>query len=352
MIAVSILSPRFCAAVCVAALAAACSGSDGSDRVETLGTVRSPIDEARPVRAYNAGGTARGWYGSETGNGMSVSNGTVPSPLTATVKTKFVYYPAPMAVYQSYRRTNSTTPITYTLSGLTPGAAYHVRLHFAEPSFSQINQRKFNVSINGQAVLSNYDVVADAIKISTTPTAAGTGLRVAVVKSFNKNANASGQLTITLSRGSVNEAFINGIEVLSGTGHMIDAGSTTGADIGAYRLDGFFDAGSLISTSNAINTTLIPVPPPQDVLKTAHTNAGDFTYTVPNLKVSQIYDVRLYFAETDPAITAAGQRYFDVHINGKQVLQRFDPFAAGGKSFWGSERTFEAVAEVVIGGGG
>jgi hypothetical protein len=42
---------------------------------------------------------------------------------------------------------------------------------------------------------------------------------------------------------------------------MIDAGPTTGADIGAYRLDGFFDAGSLISTSNAINTTLIPVPP-------------------------------------------------------------------------------------------
>ena len=36
------------------------------------------------------------------------------------------------------------------------------------------------------------------------------------------------------------------------------------------------------------------------------------------------YAVRLYFAEIDPTVTAAGDRVFDVTIEGNQVLDDFD----------------------------
>src|SRR5258706_6954678 len=66
--------------------------------------------------------------------------------------------PAPQGVY----RTERWAPTTYSIPNLAPGAAYTVRLHFAETAFASAGQRAFNVAINGTAVLTNYDIFADA----------------------------------------------------------------------------------------------------------------------------------------------------------------------------------------------
>lgn len=50
-----------------------------------------------------------------------------------------------------------------------------------------------------------------------------------------------------------------------------------------------------------------------------------YRFAVPN----GVYEVDLHFAETYAAISAAGQRVFDVAINGTDKLEGIDPYACG-----------------------
>ena len=63
----------------------------------------------------------------------------------------------------------------------------------------------FGVTINGQSVLTNFDIIA----------AAGSWKR-AVVESFLETADGSGKITIAFTNVT-NYAFINGIEVTTQT---------------------------------------------------------------------------------------------------------------------------------------
>ena len=56
--------------------------------------------------------------------------------------------------------------------------------------------------------------------------------------------------------------------------------------------------------------------------------SGDFTYSIPVNPAPAGYTVRLHFAEFKFA--AAGQRKFNVDINGKSVLSDFDIYAEAG----------------------
>ena len=106
---------------------------------------------------------------------------------------------APQTVYQSLRW---NTSFTYTISGLTVGAAYTVRLHWVEQTFNGTGLRKFNVAINGTTVLTDFDVVANS------------GFKRALGRTFTTTANGSGQIVISFTRGSVDNPFVSGIEVL------------------------------------------------------------------------------------------------------------------------------------------
>src|SRR5260370_776605 len=105
--------------------------------------------------------------------------------------------PAPMAVYQTGRDGN----FTYTIPGFTAGSSHTVRLHFAETYWSTAGSRIFNVSINGTAVLTNFDIFA----------AAGAKNK-AIIEQFTVNANSSGQYVIKFTTVKDN-SLINGIEV-------------------------------------------------------------------------------------------------------------------------------------------
>ncbi|MBA2391601.1 MAG: adenylyl cyclase [Ktedonobacteraceae bacterium] len=128
------------------------------------------------------------------------SGGSTASVSNA-IDTSGVSNPAPVAVYQSNRYGN----FTYTIPGLTASGAYTVRLHFAEEYWTKAGQRVFNVSINGQQVLTNFDIVAT------------TGAEYkAVVKQFSATASSGGSITIQFTT-VVDNAQINGIEVLGGS---------------------------------------------------------------------------------------------------------------------------------------
>lgn len=53
---------------------------------------------------------------------------------------------------------------------------------------------------------------------------------------------------------------------------------------------------------------------------------GGYKFEVPN----GMYKIELLFAETYAGITAQGQRYFDVAIQGEVVATAYDPFKEGG----------------------
>src|SRR6202022_4705131 len=118
-----------------------------------------------------------------------------------TITTSGVSNPAPQAVYQSNRYGN----FTYTIPNLTPGASYTVRLHFAETYWTAAGSRPFNVSINGQQVLSGFDILATA-----------GGANKAVIEQFTTTASTSGAITIQFATVKDN-AQVNGIEVLGGS---------------------------------------------------------------------------------------------------------------------------------------
>jgi beta-galactosidase len=68
---------------------------------------------------------------------------------------------------------------------------------------------------------------------------------------------------------------------------------------------------------------------------------GEFSYRVP--VSSGRYRVTLKFQE--PAAGAAGVREFDVQVNGRIVLQRFDIFAAAGGKLKAVDRSFDTAAK-------
>ena len=125
----------------------------------------------------------------------------------------------------------------------------------------------------------------------------------------------------------------------SGSGGIaIDCG---GAASGTWVADTDFAGGGTQDVGNTIGTSLLTSPvPPQAVLES--NRYGAFTYTIPGLTAGGSYTVTLYFAEE--YWTAAGQRIFDVSINGTQVLSNFDIFAAAGSEYNAVQESFTATA--------
>ena len=158
--------------------------------------MRSPVAHAAGNVQINAGGAAASPFIADT----DFSGGATAS-VTNTINTSGVTNPAPAAVYQSNRYGN----FTYTIPGLTASSAYTVRLHFAEEYWTNAGKRVFNVSINGQQVLTNFDIVAT------------TGAEYkAVVEQFSATASSGGSITIQFTT-VVDNAQVNGIEVLGGS---------------------------------------------------------------------------------------------------------------------------------------
>jgi hypothetical protein len=109
--------------------------------------------------------------------------------------------PGPVGVYQSERWGPSTYKFT-----MKPGGAqsYLVRLHFVESAANQPGERKFNVKINDQQVLTDFDPLKE------------TGAKYhALTKEFpGIKLDKNNQVVIKFERGSAGEPEINGIEIL------------------------------------------------------------------------------------------------------------------------------------------
>jgi fibronectin type 3 domain-containing protein len=384
--------------------------------VSLLFTVASRSEAQTAVVRINAGGSAVSPFVADT----DYNTGNQASS-TATITTTGVTNAAPAAVYQSVRWNAS---FTYMIPGLTANAAYVVRLHFVELTFTGTGQRTFNVAINGTSVLSNFDIFAQV------------GQNHALEKDFNATANSSGQIVVAFTQGSADNPSVAGLEVwtppappaaptglsatagsaqatlswtassgatsynvyrgttaggesstaiaagITGTSYTntgltngttyyykvaaVNAGGTSGmsneasatpsgvgtpntaviqinaggAAVSPFIADTDYNTGNQASSSATIATTGVTNAAPAAVYQSVRWNAS-FTYTIPGLTANAAYVVRLHFVEL--TFTGAGQRTFNVAINGTSVLSNFDIFAQVGQNH-ALEKEFNATA--------
>ena len=289
------------------------------------------------VTAINAGGSASGNFVADT----DFNTGNTFSDTSTSIITSRVGESIPQVVWQTCRWNAS---FTYTIPGLTAGHTYTVALDWAELTWTAAGQRLFNVALNGTTVLSSFDVFANA------------GYKTALQKQFSVAANSSGQIVIAFTQGGADNPFISAIEIWNPTGGSstptptptsqpstptptstptqtqtlvtaIDSGSSS--SVGSYVADTDASGGNEYSdTSTGITFNgLDGDPAPQAVYQTCRW-ATSFTYTIPGLTAGKSYTVILHWAEL--TWTAAGQRTFNVSINGSQVLTNFDVFATAG----------------------
>jgi large repetitive protein len=125
--------------------------------------------------------------------------------------------------------------------------------------------------------------------------------------------------------------------------YQIAAGSTTAnSSIAPFALDADFTGGNNSGTGNTIDTTAVVSPAPMAVYQHER-SGGNFSYVFPNLTPGANYTVRLHFAEF--FWTAAGQRVFNVSINGLTVLPSFDIVATAGAANKALVEQFTATAD-------
>lgn len=162
-------------------------------------------------------------------------------------------------------------------------------------------------------------------------------------------ASSSGTLTIGSgitvhgSNGTLgNFAFYSTTIINQGT----IAADDSGGAVPGFAYDTGFNGGLTESTGATIDTSANNAAPSL-VYQTARIG-WNLAYTVPNLTPGASYTVRLHFAEWGSSfshggtINSAGQRVFNVSVNGAVVLPNFDIFAAAGA-------TDKAVVEDVSG---
>jgi fibronectin type 3 domain-containing protein len=371
------------------------------------------------VLAIDAGGGAVGSFVADTdfvGNSLTYTT-------TATIDTSGVYQAPPQTIFQSMRYANAPG-FGYNLVGLTPGATYTVRLDFVEPTLFGAGERVFNVTLNGAAFLTNFDIYV----------AAGDVGNKAVGELGTATADVNGQISIGFSNVA-NDPLVCGIEVYSATpiqappaptnlvatanvgqvgltwtavagatSYNVYRGTTPGGEgatplatvtspafldvhatpgttyyyqvtavnlggegarsseqsatpqglppyrvvaidagggaVGSFVADTDFVGNSLTySTTASIDTSGVYQAPPQSVYQSMrYANPPGFGYNLVGLTPGATYTVRLHFVE--PTLFGAGERVFNVTLNGAAFLTNFDIYVAAG--YAGNK----AVAEV------
>jgi hypothetical protein len=120
------------------------------------------------------------------------------------------------------------------------------------------------------------------------------------------------------------------------------AESNSGGGDNSFVADEDFTGGGTYSVANTITIpgSVATVAAPAAVYQSAR--QGTITYTIPGLTAGSSYTVRLHFAEL--YFSAAGNREFDVAINGTTVLTNFDIYATAKANYTALVEQFTATA--------
>ena len=214
---------------------------------------------------------------------------------------------------------------------LKPGT-YELRLHFAETLYGPEDSggggegsRTMTVAVNGQPVLQDFDVLADAA-----------GERTAEVKVFHDVSPASdGQLHLTFSPGKRGSAMLSAIEILPGIPGQIRPVRILARDVPYYSNDSRWWSPDIYFKGGQISSSQEPAEASDDPEFYETERWGHFSYAIPVAPGK--YTATLHFIERHaagsydrvaPATGRSGsdsqERVFNVFCNGKTVISGLD----------------------------
>ncbi len=113
-----------------------------------------------------------------------------------------------------------------------------------------------------------------------------------------------------------------------------------GSGAGAYIADTDFKGGTATTTAKTVDISGVSNPAPTAVYQAERW--GPSTYSIPGFTAGQSYNVRLHFNEF--YWSKAGQRLFNVALNGATVLSNFDIIATAGKPNKAVAEQFQTTA--------
>jgi len=222
-----------------------------------------------------------------------------------------------------------------------PQGKYELRLYFSEVVFRSTdsgdgaeNQRVFDIAMNGQPLLTFFDIAADA-----------GGVNTADIRVFeNVSPAADGFLTLEF-RPIREAAWLNAIELIpNNTGRAIPvriaARNATYTDHKGqlWGTDRFYLGGRQGFDGVAVSGT----DDPELFLSQRY---GNFAYRFP--VPAGKYKLRLLFAETffgphNRGKGGIGSRIFNVHCSGVEILRNFDIFKEAGENR-ATEKVFHGI---------
>ncbi|HVH85557.1 MAG TPA: malectin domain-containing carbohydrate-binding protein [Terriglobales bacterium] len=313
-------------------------------RSNVASATTQPFGHGRGI-SMNAGGYAVEQFATE-----NFAAGGFTNYHSLTIDTSAVAHPAPQGVYQ----TEHWGASDWAIPNLDPSATYLLRLHFVENTFTAAGKRLFNVVINGEQVLSSFDIYATAGAMSK-----------AVVEDFVVTPDENGIVSLQFVPGAADQPTVSGIELLptdsededvneaAATVVVGSTGGTTariainagGPVVGTFLADTDFAGGRNGSMSKFVDISKVTNPAPEQVYLTQRvgTGIGSFGYFIPNLIPGATYKVRLHFAEG--FFSQSGSRVFNVAMDGQTVLSNFDIWAAAGATNTAVINEFSAKAD-------
>lgn len=225
---------------------------------------------------------------------------------------------------------------------LKPGC-YELHLHFAETIFGPGNvagggegTRVFRVSMNGNPLLSEFDILSDAGGPNT------------VLERVFKDVkpDRDGYLHIHFSPLFREKAILSGIEVLpSSCGSALPVRILC-RDRGYTDTEGTFWGADRYVFGGQLLVRPDPVSGAKDPAVFKGERYGNFSYEIPVARGR--YSVTFRFSEQwfgpgRPGGGGARSRIFDVYFNGVRLLKSFDIFSEAGGSGRALERTFRGL---------
>ena len=224
-------------------------------------------------------------------------------------------------------RTSRQGEFSYNIP-LKPGT-YELRMHFAETQYGPENagggvegSRTMTVTANGETLLRDFDVLADA-----------GGERTAEVKVFHDISPASdGQLHLSFS-GRSGSAMLSAIEILPGVRGQIRPVRIVARDVPYYSDDSRWWSPDAYFKGGQISSSQEPAQGTDDPEFYETERWGHFSYAIP-LPPGK-YSVTLHFIEHHaapgnaevPQSDGSGSpqdRVFNVFCNGKTVLAKLN----------------------------